>query len=29
MAWIADTYRIIKGDDINAMGTVTGKPMQL
>lgn len=27
MAWIADTYRQLKPDDINAIGCVTGKPV--
>ena len=29
MAWIYDTYRTFKGDDINAAGCVTGKPVSL
>ncbi len=29
MAWIYDTYRSFKGDDINAAGCVTGKPVNL
>ncbi len=29
MAWIYDTYRTFKGDDINAAGCVTGKPVNL
>lgn len=29
MAWIADTYQSIKPDDINALATVTGKPIAL
>ena len=29
MAWIYDTYRSYKGDDINAAGCVTGKPVSL
>ena len=27
MAWIADTYQAFRGDQINAMGCVTGKPV--
>ncbi len=27
MAWIADTYATFRGDDINALGCVTGKPL--
>ena len=27
MAWIADTYRILRPDDIDAVGCVTGKPV--
>lgn len=27
MAWIMDTYRTFKGDDIDAAGVVTGKPV--
>ena len=27
MAWIADQYRRLNGNDINAMATVTGKPL--
>ena len=27
MAWIADTYRLLKPEDINASGCVTGKPI--
>jgi glutamate dehydrogenase (NAD(P)+) len=29
MAWIADTYAQIRSDDLNALGCVTGKPVQL
>ncbi len=29
MAWIYDTYRTFKGDDIDAAGCVTGKPANL
>jgi len=29
MAWIYDTYRTFKGEDINAAGCVTGKPVNL
>jgi len=29
MAWIYDTYRSYKGEDINAAGCVTGKPVNL
>ena len=29
MAWIYDTYRAFKGDDLNAAGCVTGKPVSL
>ena len=29
MAWIADTYAQIRTDDLNALGCVTGKPVQL
>jgi len=30
MAWMADTYRILKGDqDINATACVTGKPLAM
>lgn len=28
MAWIADTYRQLHPDDINYLGTVTGKPVE-
>jgi glutamate dehydrogenase (NAD(P)+) len=27
MSWIADTYKTIKFDDVNALGCVTGKPV--
>lgn len=27
MAWIMDTYRVLKGDEIDAAGCVTGKPV--
>jgi glutamate dehydrogenase (NAD(P)+) len=27
MAWIADTYAVLAGDDLNALGCVTGKPI--
>ncbi len=29
MAWIADTYKSMRPDDINALGVVTGKPLAL
>jgi glutamate dehydrogenase (NAD(P)+) len=29
MAWIADTYAQIRSDDLNALGCVTGKPVEL
>ena len=29
MGWIADTYRLLHPDDINALACVTGKPLQL
>lgn len=29
MAWIYDTYRAFKGDDLNAAGCVTGKPVNI
>ena len=29
MAWIYDTYRTFKGEDINAAGCVTGKPVNV
>jgi len=29
MGWIADTYAQIRSDDLNALGCVTGKPVQL
>ena len=29
MSWIYDTYRTFKGDDINAAGCVTGKPVNV
>ena len=28
MAWIADTYQAVRGDQIDALGCVTGKPLQ-
>jgi glutamate dehydrogenase (NAD(P)+) len=27
MAWIADTYQALAGDDLNSLGCVTGKPV--
>jgi glutamate dehydrogenase (NAD(P)+) len=29
MGWIVDTYQRMRPDDVNALGCITGKPLQL